>query len=132
MTDNVQNPRDGDPHPTKPLRRWCERCNDWIGGSHYHCSNCGKPSGAYGHYEGTRFNCPPDPKPLPPLKPPRACPRGCKDADDCMASLIDPCPLGRYQTDESGRFQPCGCLERSRCKGCGNCTICVGCFCGEE
>ena len=60
------------------------------------------------------------------------CPRGCTDAEDCKASLIGPCPLRRYDVDESGRFQHCGHLERSRCGGCGICTICEGCFCGEE
>jgi hypothetical protein len=67
----------------------------------------------------------------------KRCPRGCSgtDPDDCRASLMVRCPLGFWEAernDESGRFQPCGCLERSRCSGCGHCANCVGCFCGEE
>ncbi len=127
-----QTPRDGDRHPTESWRKWCGRCNDWIGGSHYHCAKCGKPSSMFGHHDGKDWYCPPDPKPLPPLPSPRTCPRGCESAEYCQASIAIPCPLGRYDVDESGKFQPCGCLERSRCKGCGNCTICSGCFCGEE
>lgn len=59
------------------------------------------------------------------------CPRGCKSPDDCKASIAIPCPQGRYETDESGRFQPCGCLERERCNGCGCCRNCDSCYCGE-
>lgn len=33
---------------------------------------------------------------------------------------------------ETGRFQLCGCLEREQCPGCGVCTNCDGCFCGED
>ncbi len=43
------------------------------------------------------------------------------------------CPDGEcYCPDETGRFQPCGCLERSRCSGCGVCSNCDGCYCGED
>lgn len=48
------------------------------------------------------------------------CPRGCPDGE-C------------YCVDDSGRFQPCGCLERERCGGgCGACQNCDGCYCGED
>lgn len=47
------------------------------------------------------------------------CPRGCPDGE-C------------YCVDDSGKFQPCGCLERERCSGCGNCHNCDGCYCGED
>ncbi|MGW4525212.1 hypothetical protein [Amycolatopsis sp. NPDC004378] len=69
---------------------------------------------------------------------PATCPRGCVDTDpdgDCQASLIVTCPLGNWQserTDESGKFQPCGCLQRERCGGCGHCKNCDGCYCGED
>jgi hypothetical protein len=62
------------------------------------------------------------------------CPLGCMDpsGEDCKASLIQPCPWGRYAVDESGRFQPCGCLERERCQDCRVCTNCEGCVCEED
>lgn len=62
------------------------------------------------------------------------CPKGCVDGDDCKGSLAIPCARGQHPYDlgESGRFQPCGCLERSRCPSCGNCTNCDGCYCGED
>lgn len=61
------------------------------------------------------------------------CPRGCLTADHCKASIAIPCPQRRYDTDDSGRFQPCGHLESERCdQGCGCCLECDGCYCGEE
>jgi hypothetical protein len=63
------------------------------------------------------------------------CPRGCLDPDgeDCKASLISPCPQGRYQEDASGQFNyACGHLRSSTCSGCGVCTACDGCYCGED
>ena len=61
------------------------------------------------------------------------CPLGCLDPDgeDCKASLIQPCPQGRYRTEPSGQFQPCGCLEREKCPSCQCCRNCIGCHCGE-
>lgn len=63
------------------------------------------------------------------------CPRGCQDpnGEDCKASLAIPCPQRRYDTGDSGRFDPaCGCLERERCGGCGVCQNCDGCYCEED
>jgi predicted amidophosphoribosyltransferase len=35
----------------------CETCGETIGGSHYHCANCGEKSSMMGHWvELTRFN----------------------------------------------------------------------------
>lgn len=60
------------------------------------------------------------------------CPRGCATADHCKASIAIPCPQQRYDTDATGTFQPCGCLVRERCTGCGVCQNCDGCYCGED
>ncbi|GAA0638119.1 hypothetical protein GCM10010174_69950 [Kutzneria viridogrisea] len=68
-------------------------------------------------------------------RPLNNCPRGCTDpdGDDCKASGLYPCPQGRYQEHRSGQFNPaCGHLRRETCGGCGVCTNCDGCYCGEE
>ncbi|GAB3156479.1 hypothetical protein GCM10027258_62980 [Amycolatopsis stemonae] len=71
------------------------------------------------------------PAPTPTNK--TGCPRSCPTADHCKASIAIPCPQGRFDEGPTGRFQPCGCLERERCtRGCGMCTNCDGCYCGED
>lgn len=63
----------------------------------------------------------------------RFCPRGCATADHCKGSIAIPCARNLWDLGETGRFQPCGCLERSRCEdGCMCCLNCDGCYCGEE
>lgn len=53
-------PREGDRHPDMPMRRWCNACDDYTwGGSHYHCANCGEPSGMMGHWRIEGFTCTP-------------------------------------------------------------------------
>ena len=55
------------------------------------------------------------------------CPRGCLDpaGEDCKASLISPCPQGRYQNDEETWL--------SANDGCSDCGGLDGdCFCGAE
>lgn len=60
------------------------------------------------------------------------CPRGCKDMDWCLASLVVPCAIER-EPDPSSQFNPvCGCLRSQRCDGCMTCTFCDGCYCNEE
>jgi hypothetical protein len=77
----------------------------------------------------TNPTAPDDTKPPPNYK---FCPRGCASADWCKASLISPCPKRLWDTDNTGTFQPCGCLERAQCRDCHCCKDCVGCYCGEE
>lgn len=70
--------------------------------------------------------------PATPTPAPTFCPRGCQDADDCKASIAIPCALNLGDTDDTGKFQPCGCLERERCRRCSFCENCEGCYCGED
>lgn len=37
----------------------CDYCDEWLGGSHYHCGNCfdPKPTSMLGHYREGRFTC---------------------------------------------------------------------------
>lgn len=54
------------------------------------------------------------------------CPRGCLDpsGEDCKASLISPCPQGRYQGEETWLSANDG------CSGCGG--LDGECYCGED
>jgi hypothetical protein len=61
------------------------------------------------------------------------CPKGCRDMDWCLASLIVPCAIPSERTpDPSGQFNVCGCLMSSKCSGCQVCTSCDACYCNEE